>query len=715
MLTFWTNGLRNLIFRRRYRLMNRYFNRFFLLLLSIVFITSLLRGGEFYVAPDGNDSNPGTKAAPFASLTGARNAVRAAKKIRSEEPWTVHFAEGIYTVSDPVVFEPQDSGTEQDPIVYQGVSGKSVISGGQPITGWKKADGENYWYANLPKSNGVPVYFEQLFVNGRRAIRARYPNQGFLHPKQILEEFSMNPKTRKNVYPVTPQKIIAQTGDLDLLKKIPQKELRFAHFVIHHNWDSTRRIILGYDAKTESLQMKGAPQKAWNPWRLTSLYYIENVRTAFDQPGEWFYDGCAEKVFYRPLSGESLDNTSFQIPRPGLVQHLKIIGTSDKKVSNISFKGLTFAFTDSPRRLDVMKNTALDPSVTGPLDQPGPSQFEPAQAASFTEAVVLIDQAESISLTKCQIRNIGEYGIHIKTGSHCCVTDCLFTDLGAGAVRLGGGSEAKFNIIDNCIMKQGGRFHPSATGVWIGNNVDDCQITHNDISDFFYTGISVGWNWGYNGNCLRNSIEFNKIHKIGQGALADMGGVYTLGTLTGTRVCNNVIFDIKSYGYGGWGLYTDEGSEGVLMENNLVYDTTDGSYHQHYGKNNIIRNNIFVRSAPNPQSGGKRQIAITRIENHLSIVFERNIIYWDGGPAVGGNFNKAKTLTQNNIWWDTTGTPDFGKMTYTQWQESGKDPGGSVLDPKFVNPSQNDFRFKKNSPIHKTGFKIFDYSKAGSR
>ena len=262
-------------------------------------------------------------------------------------------------------------------------------------------------------------------------------------------------------------------------------------------------------------------------------------------------------------------------------------------------------------------------------------------------------------------------------------------------------------------MQSGGRVHPAATGVWIGDHVHDCRITHNDIGDFFYTGVSVGWNWGYHGDCLRNIIEYNKIHKIGQGALADMGGVYTLGTLTGTRVCNNVIYDIKSFGYGGWGLYTDEGSEGVLMENNLVYDTTDGSYHQHYGKNNVIRNNIFVRSGANPQSGQKRQIAITRVENHLSIVFERNIIYWDGGPAVGGNFNKAQTQTRKNIWWDTTGEPDFGGMNHARWEESGKDNGGIVADPQFAHPEYNDFRLKKNSPARRAGFKVFDFSEAG--
>ena len=185
-----------------------------------------------------------------------------------------------------------------------------------------------------------------------------------------------------------------------------------------------------------------------------------------------------------------------------------------------------------------------------------------------------------------------------------------------------------------------------------------------------------------------------------------MGGVYTLGTSFATRVCDNVIFDVDSYTYGGWGLYTDEGSEGILMENNLVYDTKDGSFHQHYGRDNVIRNNIFCFSK-------QHQVAATRAEPHRSFTLENNIIFWDKGPALKPNTVKVKAEWKKNLWWQTDGVIDFNGLSFAAWQASGRDVEGVVADPLFKDPGARDFRLKRNSPAEALGFRPFDFSRAG--
>ena len=638
--------------------------------------------GVFYVAVDGNDNNSGSANAPFASLERARDAIRAERTQGKEGLFAVMIAPGEYVRTAPFELGSNDSHTR-----YVGVKGETSLSAGRTIVGWKLATPDQkkafpnsdaeIWCAELPIVDGSPIFFEQMFVNDVRAVRSRFPNDGFLRPASVWEEFPSNAPNRPSNRTSTPQEIRAKEGDLDELRltEIPVEELRYSQFVVHHHWDTTRRILLGYDQESNALKAQGSPMKYWNPWRDTSLYYLENLRTSFDAPGEWFYAGTEGSVYYRPKSGESPDNVRFVVPISGVNRLLIVSGSpvsseEMKTTVDIGFENIKFSYTDAPRREAVMKESELDESIVGDLSKPGPSQFEPAQSAFFTTAVITVEDSEKITFQDCEIVHVGEYGLWFKNCDDCRAENTNFIDLGAGAVRVGGGDLDRRNKVENCLMTQGGRFFASATAVWIGQNTEEIAVLHNDINDFYYTGVSVGWVWGYNGgHAFRNRIEFNRIWKIGQGQLSDMGGVYTLGTSTGTRVCNNVVFDVSSYAYGGWGLYPDEGSEGILFENNLVYDTTDGSFHQHYGKGNIVRNNILARSKNNPANVGKQphQLAITRVEDHLSDTFESNIIYWKEGVALGYNADNAKAIYTKNLWFNAGGEATFSGKTHDEW------------------------------------------------
>jgi hypothetical protein len=315
------------------------------------------------------------------------------------------------------------------------------------------------------------------------------------------------------------------------------------------------------------------------------------------------------------------------------------------------------------------------------------------------------------------------------------VEHCYLHDLGAGGIRVGKG--VRFDddpakdpdrtgsvLVDNNIIRNGGCIHMSASGIWIGHSADNI-VSHNDVSDFFWSAISVGKSfskWDERTALIQandNIIEFNHIHHLGWGVLSDMGGTYAQ-CAQRTTVRNNVIHDVYSYdhyGRGGWGVYDDDGTFGGLTERNLVYRVKTGTYHHNNGHAvmgkppNVVRNNVLAlsldekgqlqRSAPGPVS------------------IERNLVYWDKGDLLydpfEGKWEDANVKLSSNLYWKTTGPVTFKGKTLVDWQKgpSGKDSGSIVADPLFVDPDNRDFRLRAGSPALSIGFVEWDYERAG--
>jgi parallel beta-helix repeat protein len=666
----------------------------------------------FYVSPQGNDAwsgahpepNVGRTDGPFATIARARDAIRQLKRSQGglTQPVRVSIREGTYFLPEPLVLTAEDSGTKECPVTYAAHEGeRPVISGGAPITGWRReqVNGHSAWAAHLPQVQRGEWSFTQLFVNGERRPRPRLPKEGFYRLAGLV---GAGPDT-----PWNEGQDKALFADEDIK---PWKNLRDVEVVTLSLWVESHLPVAAVDEKERIVSFTRR-----SVFRLTedfagagSRYYVSNVFEALDTPGQWYLDRGAGTLYYLPKRGEEPERIAAIAPR--LAQVVRFEGDAGKNqwVEHVRLQGLTFAHTEW--RL--------------PADVSGASQ-----AAVNVPGAVLWQGARHCAIRDCTIAHVGNYAMELAAGcEHNVVSGCAMFDLGAGGIKVGHGT-AHTLVSDNDIGDGGHIFH-SAVGVWVGNSGHN-QVVHNHIHDLDYTGVSVGWTWGYGASdAVDNRVEFNHIHHVGRGILSDLGGIYTLGISPGTVLAHNLIHDSWSATYGGWGIYLDEGSTGIVVENNVVYRTKTGGFHQHYGRENMIRNNIFAL-------GKEMQITRSREEEHRSFSFERNIVYWTEGELLSGTWKNGNFFFDYNLYChaDESGEsppteegqarrPAYqeGCMPFTfagasldEWRARGMDVHSLIADPQFTDPAHDDFTLAADSPAFSRGFRAIDISRVGPR
>jgi parallel beta-helix repeat protein len=655
--------------------------------------------GVFFVATNGNDAWSGRAASPdrgssdgpFATLPRALAAARqfkAGEGSGATSSATVFVRGGTYFLSEPLVLKPEDSSLKV--LVYR--VEHPVISAGRRIAGWKEVNvgGKKLWAADIPEARDGKWFFRELWINGERRTRARHPNKGYL---KIVSLPDKAPEWTKGH-----TRFEFWGGDLQAWPSVTNAEV-----VAMTRWVESRLPVVSVE---ETQRLVNFGKRSVFELQPGDLYYVEHVFEALDAPGEWYLDAAKGTLFYAPMPGERPD--TIEAIAPVLTQVVRLEGQpqAGQFVERVEFRGLSFAHTE----------WTLSSESAG---------F--SQAAVGVPGAVWGEGVRNCVFEDCMFTHLGTYALELARGCQSNrISRCEFADLGAGGIKIGetaickdSADQAQANEIADCRIHSGGKMFQSGEGVWIGQSPNN-RITHNDIHDFYYTGISIGWTWGYGPALATNNlVEWKHVHHIGVQSdgdgpvLSDMAGIYTLGMQPGTRILNNLWHDIAATKYGGWGIYFDEGSSSIVAENNIVYRTTHGGFHQHYGATNTVRNNIFAYARD-------QQLQRSREEAHVSFSFSNNIVLFDKGALLGSTWKNDHFVLDGNVYWDTRlgTTPDemkFAGGTLEQWRSRGHDRNSIIADPLFISPQQDDFRLKPESPALKMGFHPVDVSRVGPR
>lgn len=671
------------------------------------------QSAEFFVSVRGKDSwsgklaDPTQNDGPFATVMRAQAAVRSLLSSgKSPEPIRVIIRSGTYYLEAPLEFEPRDSGEPENPVIYAAAAGeRAVFSGGRLLKEGhsERIHGRKAWSLDVPEVKRGEWRFRQLFINGQRRPRTRLPEKGEYQIESLpgyTGDFLRSP-TKQFIY---------RAGEIESR----WRNLEDVEIVAMTRWLENRLPIESVNEKTRTVTFDRPSLFALLSGEKPGPYWIENVFEALDTPGQWYLDRPTGKLSYLLLPGE--ETSALEVIAPRLSQLVRVRGRPGTPVHDLRFQGLTFAHTEW---------------------QPPADYASSLQAGIEVPGALFFDYAERCAMTDGVIEHIGNYGIEVGVG--CAGIEIArnhLTDIGAGGIRVGhffswetdgsgkltergiqrkaampkGPHSERITIADNEISRCG-RFTREAVGIFVGDNSRN-EIIHNHVHDLFYSGISVGSVQDFGPRqAVSNVVEFNHVHNIGQGMLSDLAGIYTCST-PGTRLAFNVVHDVARRDYGGWGIYTDEGSHEMLIENNLVYRCQDGALFVHHSRDITARNNIFALT---------QHAAIDRGGiGGFELTCERNLVYCLIGKAVGdygsAHLGRDVCAFNKNLYWNASGQPLlFANKNFAEWRAIGHDQGGIIADPLFRDPLAGDFQLRPGSPAEQIGFRSWDLSTVGPR
>ena len=515
---------------------------------------------------------------PDSSLADAVRKAREMRRLGQAQQVTIHLSAGTYQLYEPLRLRPEDSGLT--------IEGKdAIISGGLNINGWKKNG--KLLVADVPDFNGRPIVFRQLWVNGQKAVKAR-----------DVSDFEQMNRIRtydkKNHILWVPRKAVEK------IMKAP-----YAEMVLHEMWCTSNLRIKSITPQGDSAAIRFHNPEAKiqfeHPWpspmtpdtKHPSPFYITNAKELIDEPGEWYHDIRAHKLYYMPNKSETISEAVV----PVLETLIEVIGSAERPVRNITIKGVTFSHTTWMRPSEkghvplqagmyLIEAYKLRPQI----DRPNNHKLDNQGWLGRADAAVELRHTENVNFDGCRFEHLGgsglDYVIGCKGGT---TTRCTFTDIAMNGYVCGSFSPEGLEThlpyaptdfrevctnqeVSNCeysnVTNEDWGCVAIAAGYVSGINID-----HNTIHDVSYTGISLGWGWNRDLVCMKdNRVHANLIYNYAQ-HMYDCAGIYTLGNQPGTVISENVVRDIAKPSYvhdpNHWFyLYTDEGSSNITLRDN---------------------------------------------------------------------------------------------------------------------------------------------------
>jgi hypothetical protein len=546
--------------------------------------------------------------APCAVGTGQQAARRAAAAGRNV---AVVVGAGRYQMTTPLVFDSRDSGAAGRTVSWQAAPGaRPVFTGARRVTGWTLSDRSNGVFAARV---GTGFDSRQLYVNGKLAPRAQIAvassaltlnAKGFVVNDPALAE-----QLRQVRDPSTMdfRAVLSFTDRYTPVASISGNQVTLAQPAWDNNtfgWDTVQSPF-----RAAQFSLQNAPQ--------------------FLSAGEWYLDGAAGVLHYKPAAGEDVRRSDVQLPR--LESLLQVAGTLDEPVRNLEFSGLTFTGTswlhpNSDNGYAVGQTGAVLSGVqpTRPPDAfstcaAGCRGYEGTrQNVRLISGAVQISAAANVSLRGNTFTNLGSDALGIgndaaSNGSgvglaaqDITVTGNTFAHNAGGGIIIGGvGADAHHpsdvRMTNKNIVVTNNSVHDTAidyqeqAGIF-ATYVSGLTIAHNEVYNQPYSGINVGWGWGM-------------MDAGGSGTYAARGTYdhfppyQTPTTLKDVRISQNYLYDVVTLMNDGACIYTLSAMPGSTIDGNFCRDSTApaalysfGLYLDEGSRFINVTDNVFVRT-----------------------------------------------------------------------------------------------------------------------